>query len=225
MRSAFLVAFANLLLLLLASQSTAQVAADPAPVEGGPEFFVVEGVADGDLLNLRATASAMGKVVGRLPNGVALRNLGCSDVNGVRWCKIEAIEDASFTGWAAARYLRETVVEGATVEPPVEADAQPTADASQAPRFDATAEIPCARTYGQPMRLCAAGVKRGGEGEATITVTWPDGGERVIRFQNGRADTSDAEEPVSWTREADLNMIRIGKAERFEIADAIAFGG
>jgi hypothetical protein len=203
----------------------AQVAADPAPIEGGPEFFVVEGIAEGDLLNIRAAASATGKVVGRLPNGVALRNRGCSEVNGANWCKIEAVEDASITGWAAARYLRETFVEGASAEQTLEGEAQQPADADQAADFDWTGEVPCARYYGQPMSLCAARIKRGGDGESTVTVTWPDGGERIILFQNGRADASDAAEPLSWTREADLNILRIGKAERFEIADALAFGG
>lgn len=92
------------------------------------------------------------------------------------------------------------------------------------PGFDATGEIPCARYYGQPMTQCVARVKRVGDGSAMVTVAWPDGGQRVILFIDGRADNSDSPETLTYTREADLNMIRVGKAERFEIPDTLPFG-
>lgn len=224
MRFGFLFALACLSPLLVGTQSMAQVATAPGQVEGGPELFVVDGVAHNDLLNVRATASATGKVVGRLPNGVVLHNQGCGDFNGVRWCKVESVEDSSVSGWVAGRYLSEAFVEAAA-QPPVEGVAEPPDNAGLAENFDATGEIPCARYYGQPMAQCTAVATRGTEGEATVTVSWPDGGTRAIVFRNGRADESDAADPLSYTREADLNMIRIGKSERFEIPDTLAFGG
>jgi hypothetical protein len=99
------------------------------------------------------------------------------------------------------------------------------ATAKPTPGFDATGQIPCARYYGQPMTQCVARVKRVGDGSAMVTVAWPDGGQRVILFIDGRADNSDSPETLTYTREADLNMIRVGKAERFEIPDALPFGG
>ncbi len=105
----------------------------------------------------------------------------------------------------------------------VAAAPEPAAPAAKA--FDATSEIPCARYLGQPMSMCRAGVVREAGGKASVTVDWPDGGKRVIRFSEGRVDGSDSAQPLNVTREADLNMIRIGKTERFEIPDALPFGG
>lgn len=241
MRRLFLGAFATLMLSIPAGPSLAQETAAPTATESAPPepsggFFVVQGIAEGDLLNVRAAASGTGKLVGRVPNGAALRNHGCSETNGVTWCKVESVEDASVAGWAPARYLVDVPMDdvgssgGAAEAAPSEAPAQAAATPAPAEipplaQGGATTEIPCSRYYGKPMSMCAAIVQRGNEGEATVTVTWPDGGQRIISFRNGRADTSDSEEPVSWTREADLNMIRIGKAERFEIPDALPFGG
>lgn len=89
---------------------------------------------------------------------------------------------------------------------------------------DATIEIPCARYVGQPMTRCDASVARGENGDAEVTVLWPDGGSRVIRFRSGKPDGSNTLQEFRFTREADLNMIRIGVGERFEILDAIPLG-
>jgi hypothetical protein len=225
MRSGCLLALASLLPLLAASPSLAQDAPAPAQAEEGADLVVVEGVADNDLLNVRATASAAGKVVARMQNGSVLHNRGCGEFNGARWCQIVSADDPGVTGWVAGRYLRELVMDAAA-ELPAEAGGQSAEGGGLAANFDATAQIPCARYYGQPMTQCSAAATRGGtNGEATVTVSWPDGGERVIYFRNGRADESDAPDPLSYTREADLNMIRIGKSERFEIPDTLPFGG
>jgi hypothetical protein len=85
-------------------------------------------------------------------------------------------------------------------------------------------EIPCARYIGQPMTRCAANVVRGSAGKADVTVTWPDGGARVISFQAGQPSGSDAPDELRFTREGGLCMIRIGVSERFEITDAVLSG-
>lgn len=87
-----------------------------------------------------------------------------------------------------------------------------------------TGEIPCADAFGQPTQTCRTAVTRLGPGIADVVVTLPDGGSRTIRFRGGKPDTSDSSEPMQATREGSLNMIRIGKAERFEILDALALG-
>ena len=61
-------------------------------------------------------------------------------------------------------------------------------------------------------------------GVADVAISLPDGGSRIIRFRAGKPDGSDSSEPMHFTREGSLNMIRIGKAERFEILDALALG-
>lgn len=74
------------------------------------------------------------------------------------------------------------------------------------------------------MNRCAARVVRNGPDAATVTVTWPDGGTRVLDFRDGEPAGSNGRGEFRFTREATLNMIRIGTSERFEILDALPFG-
>ena len=75
---------------------------------GGPDFWEVAGVAAGDALNLRDARSSQAKVVARFGNGAALRNHGCKNVQGQRWCRVEAAGNARQAGWANGHYLRES---------------------------------------------------------------------------------------------------------------------
>lgn len=94
--------------------------------------------------------------------------------------------------------------------------------------FHATGTIPCAQGKGQPMGSCAFGVRRQGNGSAMVTVTRADGRQRVIFFEKGRVTGYDGSQADSGgfaaTKEADLNLIRIGD-ERYEIPDAVVEGG
>ncbi|PAQ11503.1 SH3 domain-containing protein [Mesorhizobium temperatum] len=285
----------------------------PARAEEAPVVSIVTDLAPGDLLNVRATASAMGKIKARLPNGTSVNNLGCNDVDGYRWCKVAEIDNPQLAGWAPARYLNPenpAAVSDADTDPTgegaasaAEASNPPTADqplpdltarlgatgpettmtaaeaigraaiedayrlalaasrnpstgemptpaaaeASQnraanaaapanaqtvarlqppgrpAPALGAHNEIPCARYVGQPMTNCKAGVVHTGD-KAEVTVTWPDGGTRVISFQAGRPAGSNASGEFRYTREGSLNLIRVGVSERFEITDQLALG-
>ncbi|TPI10850.1 SH3 domain-containing protein [Mesorhizobium sp. B4-1-3] len=94
---------------------------------------------------------------------------------------------------------------------------------SDAPAPDVAGDIPCARHLGQPMTRCEISVARTG-GDSTVTVTWPDGGTRVINFHDGKPAGSDSGDEFRFTREGTLNMIRIGASERFEITDQLALG-
>lgn len=66
---------------------------------------IVTGLAPGDLLNVRAAPSAIGKTEARLAGGARLKNFGCNDVNGNPWCKVEDLDHPEVSGWAPARYL------------------------------------------------------------------------------------------------------------------------
>ncbi|RWA76188.1 SH3 domain-containing protein [Mesorhizobium sp.] len=94
---------------------------------------------------------------------------------------------------------------------------------SDTPAPDAADGIPCARRIGQPMTRCEVSVARK-DGDSTVTVTWPDGGTRVITFRGGQPAGSDSPDKFRFTREGTLNMIRVGVSERFEITDALALG-
>lgn len=95
--------------------------------------------------------------------------------------------------------------------------------------FDATGKIPCAQNVGQPMGQCDFGVTREANGSATVVITRADGRPRAIFFDNGvpvSADTSQADGYGKFkaTKQSDLHMIQVGK-ERYEIPDAVIFGG
>ncbi|KUM26411.1 peptide-binding protein [Mesorhizobium loti] len=243
----------------------------PALAQDAPEpiISIIGGLAPDDLLNIRATASASGKIAARLPNGAAVKNLGCNVVNGYPWCKVEDTQDAHITGWAPARYLspdnpapapEDTAApaavapgnapqaapspdiaarlgSGEPATPPSAADISVTAmhDAyglafaasatseTDTPAPDAAGGIPCARHIGQPMTRCEVSVARE-DGDSAVTVTWPDGGTRIINFHGGMPVGSDSSEEFRFTREGTLNMIRVGVSERFEITDALALG-
>ncbi|MER8823128.1 SH3 domain-containing protein [Mesorhizobium sp. M0902] len=271
--------------------------------EPEPIISIVTGLAPDDLLNVRATASAMGKIEARLPSGSSVKNLGCGDVSGYKWCKVQDIDDPKLSGWAPARYLdpinpRQVTPQaaantenpasqplpdlttrlGATGGPettlnsadaigraaiedayrlalaggnpstgqvdgsppatvgPVQnfgaANAAPPPDAQTVARLQppgtpvpgAGNAIPCARYLGQPMTNCKANVVRTGD-KTDVTVTWPDGGTRIISFKAGKPAGSNGPGEFRFTREGSLNMIRVGASERFEITDALASGG
>jgi hypothetical protein len=101
--------------------------------------------------------------------------------------------------------------------------ATPANAGSDSPAPDAAGGIPCARQVGQPMTRCAVSVAHNG-GDSAVTVTWPDGGTRVITFHDGKPAGSDSSDEFRFTREGSLNMIRVGVSERFEITDQLALG-
>ena len=91
--------------------------------------------------------------------------------------------------------------------------------------YNATAEVPCITAADAPKGRCKAGVMRMSGGEATVELQTPDGGQRHIYFKNGRPDSSDANAPMHATRQGDVNIIRIGTVEVYEIPDAFVVGG
>ncbi len=91
--------------------------------------------------------------------------------------------------------------------------------------YNATAEVPCVTAADAPKGRCKAGVMRMAGGEATVELQTPDGGQRHIYFKDGRPDSSDANAPMQATRQGDVNIIRIGTVEVYEIPDAFVVGG
>lgn len=95
-------------------------------------------------------------------------------------------------------------------------------------KYHATGSIPCARAAGQPMGQCEFGVIREGQGSGTLEVSWPEGGKRVIFYEDGTPmsfDSSEADGGVEMAvgKESDLFQVRIGE-ERFEIPDVVFLG-
>lgn len=83
---------------------------------------------------------------------------------------------------------------------------------------------------GQPMTQCKFGVVRKGNGNGSITVFWPDGGNRVIFFEDETPmsyDQSQADGDAKMTvgkSDNGIYTVRIGD-QRFEIVDSIITGG
>ncbi|TIU64017.1 MAG: SH3 domain-containing protein, partial [Mesorhizobium sp.] len=91
-----LVALAAALLLATALPARAE---DPSTTI----VSIVTGLAPDDLLNIRVTASATGRVQGRLPGGASVKNFGCNEVNGNPWCKVEEVDNPQVKGRYADR--------------------------------------------------------------------------------------------------------------------------
>ena len=75
---------------------------------GGPDYWEVTGVDAGDALSLRKAPSPRGQLVIQFPNGTVLRNLGCKNTRGQRWCQVEQTDAPAQSGWVNGRYLRES---------------------------------------------------------------------------------------------------------------------
>lgn len=94
--------------------------------------------------------------------------------------------------------------------------------------FNATGQLACARSRGQPMAQCRFGVKREGNGRGWIKVFWPDGGNRVIFFEAGAPTSYDESQADGGAKmrvgkQSDLFKVRIGE-QRFEFPDIVILG-
>ncbi len=192
-----------------------------APEDGGPLNWEVTA---GGGLKLRAGASTSADVVATVPTGAILDNLGCQRAERRAWCYVQPFGGGP-VGYVAAEYLQPSIgPDGGVAKGPDDS-------ALRAGKgdFDATGKVPCAQDVGQPMGQCDFGVARHGGGFATVVVTKSDGVKRALFFRRGAAigaDTSEAGgyQDFSATKENDLNFIRVG-AERYEVPDAVVFGG
>jgi hypothetical protein len=89
----------------------------------------------------------------------------------------------------------------------------------------ATGDINCAEFDGQPFGRCRFVVIRQGNGTATVRVVFSDGARRTLHFRNGKAVSSDSDAGIYTERQSDLNTVFVGSEERYEIPDAVVFGG
>ena len=202
-----------------AKSSAAQIT--PSPDDGGPRNWIVTGISSA--LNLREQPSITARIVASYRPGTILDNLGCQRTEGRIWCDVQQLGGGP-RGYVAAEYLT------AAVSPDGSVATGPDNSAFRAGQgdFDATGQIPCAQSVGQPMMQCDFGVARAGGGYATVVVKKPDGHTRAIFFRMGKpigADTSQADGYPEFRAimENDLHLIRVGN-ERYEIPDAVIIG-
>lgn len=199
------------------------------------------GVRQGQMMNVHLSSRATSVYFnvfepGKRPGHDAAFFIGSTSGNQVEFraahagdyvVQVYMIRAAARRGESASYSIRFAVTGGA---PHAAAPARPSADARvPGTEFNATGNIPCARNRGQPMGSCRFGVVRAGNGNGHITVFWPDGGNRVIFFEDNtpmRYDESEADAGARMTvgHEADLYHVRIG-SQRFEIPKAVMTGG
>ena len=90
-------------------------------LQSGPDFYEVR--TEGGILNMRDAPSAAAVLVARIPNGTALRNLGCRMAEGRRWCRVATAGDPGLEGWAAGEFLIEGSAPDAAAAVPAGSDA------------------------------------------------------------------------------------------------------
>lgn len=90
--------------LVLAGAAVAGESADSET--GGPDFWSVSGLPKGTTLTLKAEPGEAQKILGAVPVGARLANLGCKRLSPERrWCKVRT--DGGDTGWVIGAFLRE----------------------------------------------------------------------------------------------------------------------
>lgn len=184
-------------------------------LSGGPDFWEVTGLSGNGSLNLRSGPSTTDAVVTRLGNGARLKNLGCKDVAGQRWCNVEMATETAVSGWVTGQYLREA---GA-------AEAGSTDALVPGTNYNATASVACDLRAFPGTTECPAGVTRGGPGIGTVFITRPDGFDRVIEFADGDVRPMSGVTSFDWSKSGDETTIVVDGEETYVIVDAFVFGG
>lgn len=70
-------------------------------------YFRVFGVADEDMLKMRAKPGVGFRVIVGLPNGTIVRSHGCDPVGTIYWCKVSLKEAPGLMGYVSKSYLQD----------------------------------------------------------------------------------------------------------------------
>jgi hypothetical protein len=96
--------------------------------------------------------------------------------------------------------------------------------------FNATGKLSCVRDADAAEAQCDFGVVRNGDGTGYIQVTWPDGGMRIINFEDNtpayfdKAE-ADGDARMTVTKSDDGMFVVLIGAQRFEFSEAVIVGG
>jgi hypothetical protein len=202
-------------------------------LQGGPDFWRVRA---GGGLNLRTAPSAGAAVLGKLPDGLDVRNLGCRMAEGRRWCQVSTPEPV-LTGWVSADYLIEASGETAVQLPDAIPVGGPEGNLDrpvggvlpEGSAFTASGLTDCTLSRDAASQICEFGIIREGNGNGTLMIFWPESGLRVIYYEAGTPvsydqSQADSGNDMTVTRSADASIVMIGE-EQYFLPDAIIFGG
>jgi hypothetical protein len=92
--------------------------------------------------------------------------------------------------------------------------------------FHASANVACTPPFEAKPQQCEAFViRRSFDGTATVEVRGANGLKRNILFVKGEPMASDATDPVTFVRQGDDTIVKIGADERYALPDALVRGG
>jgi hypothetical protein len=91
--------------------------------------------------------------------------------------------------------------------------------------YNATATVRCGRNADELTGRCDAGVKRGSNGAASVSLKTPQNGRRTLQFRGTNVVSTDGGVPFQVRRYGDINVISVGQYEVYEIPDALIVGG
>jgi hypothetical protein len=93
-------------------------------------------------------------------------------------------------------------------------------------RFHASTPMTACEPAYSTARVCDAFVvRRGFDGTATVELRWEGERKRRILFVKGEPKAADTSQPMSFTRNAQGWTVKFADDERFEIPEALVFGG
>ncbi|MGF1551870.1 MAG: hypothetical protein ACFBWO_05115 [Paracoccaceae bacterium] len=188
--------------------------------DGGPRRWAVTAE---DGLGLRDAPAADAAVVSAVPKGAVLSNLGCAAREDRVWCEVRPFRGGA-RGFAPAASLRPAAGPDGTV--PMGPD--DSARRARGRDFDARGEVRCAQEVGEALGPCAAGVARGGGGDASVVVRFPSGFARTLFFVHGAFVSGDATmsgvgTDTDWRVEDGAHVVRVDD-QRFVLPGAFVFG-
>ena len=203
----------------LVAQTASDAESLKSPEDGGPRRWEISG----GTANLFAGPSATARVIGDVPEGSILSNLGCATNAGQHWCEVRPLRGGARAFVKAARIRPAKGPDGSV---PVGVNDSP--HRARSGDFDDTGGFPCAQERGQTLGICRADVSRSDGGDATVVVTFPNGFVRRLFFVHGEFRAGDATmsgvgTDVDWHLEGGVHYMRVDD-QRYELTDSFVFG-
>lgn len=203
----------------------------PNPPSGEPAFWRVKSLGGDNRMDLRQGPSLLYPASGSVASRDVVRNLGCTaNPLGILWCQVSPINRPGRSGWISSLFI-EAHNGNATQLPGGSASQLPGGTATQLPGngpgvgFDASGTVQCTFSGGNPNRNCNFQVRRRGNGNATVVISMPGGGQRSIEFEAGRPISSNSPAGMYGEHLSDIVKVYIGTNEVYWIPDAVMFGG
>ena len=91
--------------------------------------------------------------------------------------------------------------------------------------YHARAPVKCEPRYTKARKCDALVIRRGFDGTATVELRWDKNSNRRILFVKGKPAVADVPQPFTFTRDERGYVVVFDGDERFEIPEALVYGG